>query len=203
MELANITLAWMIARLEPFADFYNDFILQQFEINRRYYRSEHESPRPWSFGKIHNSLTGLYVLAGTKIRTPGAYCRVDPRTGRTTTKLLRNTNEYIHPSVRSRLGCGGPGIEDRGGYDCKALKDWDFTFPDSGEISPGDKGIHQPRVIWKKRNVNDNEGQAEMPESILMDTELVLLETNKKIEEYLMNLPKPKPPKSSRRRSKR
>jgi len=98
---------------------------------------------------------------------------------------------------------GGPGIDDQGRYDCKALQDWDFTFQDAGEISHADKGIHQPRVVWKKRSGNDDDGQTEMPESVLMDTELLLLETSKKVEDYVMSLPKPKQPKASRRRSKR
>jgi hypothetical protein len=202
MELANITLAWMISRLEPFLDFNNDFILEQFEINRRYYKAEHEQPRPWSWGKIYNSLTGIYVFAGKKTRTPGAYCRVDPRNGRVTNKLLKSTNEYIHPSVRTRIGTGGQGVEDRGRYESKALLNWEFTFPGADEISPTDQAIHQPRVTWRKKDEKDEEGQTEMPESILMEAELQLLDTNKKIEEYVMSLPKLRQPKG-KRRSKR
>lgn len=44
-ELADITLAWMISRFEPFVDFHNDFILQQFELNRQYYKTQNEPVR--------------------------------------------------------------------------------------------------------------------------------------------------------------
>ncbi len=203
-ELADITLAWMISRLEPFLDFHNDFILQQYDLNRRYYRHKRESHRPWSFGRICNSLAGVYVLAGKKTRTPGAYHRVDPIGGQPTSKPLRNTNEYIHPCVRSRIGLGGPGVENQGIYKCKALKDWDFTVQRGSDGGfPADGGVHQPRVLWRKRSGTKDDGQKEMPESVLLPAEILLLEQSKRVEDYVMNTPKRKPSKSSRRQPKR
>jgi hypothetical protein len=147
---------------------------------------------------------GVYIFAGKKTRTPGAYHRVDRNSGNPTSKLLRNTNEYIHPCVRSRIGLGGPGPEDMGIYKCEALKDWDFTAQrGSHEGFPADEGDHQPRVLWRKRSGTDNDGQKEMPESVLLPAEMVLLEQSRRVEDYVMNTPKTKRSKSSRRHSAR
>lgn len=48
---ANITLAWMISQLEPFLDFDPDYVLDQDEANRNYYKKVGQKPRPWSFGR--------------------------------------------------------------------------------------------------------------------------------------------------------
>ena len=50
-ELANITLAWMMAQLEPFIDFDEDYIMDQYDLNRQFYRKKRKKKRPWSFGK--------------------------------------------------------------------------------------------------------------------------------------------------------
>lgn len=48
---ANITLAWMISQLEPFLEFDPDYVLDQYEENRDYYKKVGQKPRPWSFGR--------------------------------------------------------------------------------------------------------------------------------------------------------
>src|ERR1700760_3555778 len=55
-ELANITLAWMMAQLSPFIDFYDDYIIRQYDETVEYFLHDlHlKRPRPWSFGKIIN-----------------------------------------------------------------------------------------------------------------------------------------------------
>ena len=50
-EIANITLAWMVSRLEPFIDFDLDTIMKAASKTRQFYRSRSEKPRPWSFGE--------------------------------------------------------------------------------------------------------------------------------------------------------
>lgn len=70
-ELANITLAWMMSQLAPFLDFFEDYILEQYDFNVDFYRSQRKRTRPWSFGAIYNSMTGFYALGGGKNRTPG------------------------------------------------------------------------------------------------------------------------------------
>ena len=52
-EIANITLAWMMAQLEPFIDFDGGYIMDQYDANRQYYRENRKQKRPWSFGKLH------------------------------------------------------------------------------------------------------------------------------------------------------
>ena len=50
-EIANITLAWIMAQLEPFIDFEGDYVMDQYEMNRKYYREKRKKKRPWSFGR--------------------------------------------------------------------------------------------------------------------------------------------------------
>lgn len=67
---SNITLAWMMAQVEPFLEFDEDYILDQYDQTEAYYRNSGQKRRPWSFGKIYNSMTGVYVLGGRETRTP-------------------------------------------------------------------------------------------------------------------------------------
>jgi hypothetical protein len=190
-DISNITLAWMMSRLEPFIDFRHDYIQSVYASNRAYYKRTDQKTRWWSFGEIYNSMTGVFALAGTKIRTPGNYYRVDPTTGRPTNKLLKNTNEYIHASARSRTGLGGPGIQDRGVYESRALREWQFSTQD-----PSTDG-KEPAVVWTDHS-DKNEGQMVIPEAILLPTERALLENSPKVEDYVLDMKAP-----TKRRSKR
>ncbi|KAK5037116.1 hypothetical protein LTR13_004921 [Exophiala sideris] len=194
-EIANITLAWMISKLEPFLDFRPNFLMEQWDLTRKYYKETGQKNRWWSLGEIYNSLKGIYALAGSKTRTPGAYYRVDPH-GRTTDRRLKNTNEYIHASVRCRLGLQGPGVNDRGVYDPPALRDWTFDT----EIVPGTGGDGL-MVVWTDRSERRERGQDKIPEAKLGETEMVLLRQSPRVEEYAKDL---KPPgHKEKRRSKR
>jgi uncharacterized protein (DUF2235 family) len=66
-ELANITLAWMMSQLGPFLDMRDEYLFEQDEENDRYYRNEGQELRPWSFGEVYNSSTGLYGLGGGSV----------------------------------------------------------------------------------------------------------------------------------------
>lgn len=182
-EIANITLAWMISQLEPFLDFDYDFLLEQYTKNKDYYRSNHEKPRPWSFGEIYNSLTALYLFAGTTTRTPGDYYRIDRRSGKPTHKPLKNTHEYIHPSVRTRTLLGGPGAHDRGDYDSKALERW--------EVTVDKENVHRKQsvVVWRAPR-GQKRAHKILPESVLKETELELLEKSPDMYDYLMQDPR-------------
>ncbi|KAF2280250.1 uncharacterized protein EI97DRAFT_357088, partial [Westerdykella ornata] len=122
-QLANISLAWMMSQVEPFLDLREGYLFELEEENERWYRETGQARRPWGFGEIWNSTSGLYALGGGTYRTPGLYHAVTPKTGRTTNRPLRSTNEYIHPSVRIRLQLHGPGISDKGIYNPRALTD--------------------------------------------------------------------------------
>lgn len=69
-QLANITLAWMMSQLEPFLDMRDDYLFEQDEENERWYKKDGQRERPWSFGEIYNSLTGLFALGGSSVSFP-------------------------------------------------------------------------------------------------------------------------------------
>ncbi|KAL2443938.1 hypothetical protein ABEF95_014206 [Exophiala dermatitidis] len=199
-ELANITLAWMISKLEPFLDFRPNFLMSLWEENRAYYKATGQKTRWWSFGELYNSFKGFYSLAGSKTRTPGNYHRTDPYTGRPTGKRLKNTNEYIHASVRSRLGLQGPGSQDRGIYDPPALRDWTF---DTEFVPPGQGGNADGLlVVWTDRSTTKRRnggGQDKIPEARLSETEMVLLRQSPRVYEYVTNLRPPSAPREKRK----
>lgn len=82
---------------------------------------EHAPVRPWALGEIIQPETGIYVLAGSTVRTPGMYHRMDCDTGQPTNQFLENTNERVHRSVRIRLSLEGLGYDDESRYKCRAL----------------------------------------------------------------------------------
>ena len=202
-ELANITLAWMMSRLEPFLDFRPDFLVSQLDAQRQYYKDTSQKPRWWAFGEIYRSLKGPYSLTGSKVRTPGAYQRVDPYNGRPTGKKLKNTNEYIHASVRARIGLRGPGSQDRGDYNPQALADWTFE-PEPAPIGGAAQGqggnlTDGQMVVWNYRGDRDRDGQGRIPEAVLLETELALLRQFQAVDDYIRYM---RPP-SGKRRSKK
>ncbi|KAL8826278.1 MAG: hypothetical protein Q9170_007466 [Blastenia crenularia] len=180
--MANITLAWMISQLEPFIDFDPDYILDCYDETRMHYKETGQKPRPWSFGKIYNTLTGIYVLDGSTTRTPGMYFRVDPTTGRATSKPLRQTNEYIHPSARTRLELDGPGKDDRGDYEGKALDPYKLKYEDNPQ-----NGI-RPLAVWVSRSKRKGAARKELPESPLWDKERQLLRESPKMFDYIQGV---------------
>ena len=136
----------------------------------------HAHAESFCSGYLYNSSSGLFALGGSKIRTPGAYYRIDPSTGRPTSKPLRNTNEYIHPSVRTRIARDGPGEQDRGYYDPPALRNFRISVSRSGS----DK-TKAPTVLWKSRT-----SKKTLPESPLWVYERQLLEIDPDTYDYLM-----------------
>ena len=182
-DLANITLSWMMGRLEPWLDFHPDFLINCYNDNRAYYHKTGQRPRWWSFGEIYNSLIGLYGLTGSKIRTPGNYFRSDPMTGRATDKRLKKTCEYIHASVRCRIGLQGPGPKDVGLYEPRALQGWKYASeqsPNGGQMT-----------VWTRPD--DQDGQSRIPEAPLADTEISLLEQTPRCADFVRAPPPPNP----------
>lgn len=82
-------------------------------------------------GKIFNSVKGVHVFAGSKPRTPGQYFAIDPDTNRPTSRLLENTNESMHASVRVRYGLEKLGLDDHGAYYPEALNGWKLMGADN------------------------------------------------------------------------
>lgn len=145
-QLANITLAWMMSQLAPFLDMRDEYLFEQDDDTARYYRTTDQPHRPWSFGELYNSATGVYALGGAALRCPGHYMETDPLTGRPTARPLEYTNEYIHASARSRLRLAGPGVHDKALYECPALTQNYKLVVDYG---PHGDATADPDVHWK------------------------------------------------------
>ncbi|KAI9810072.1 MAG: hypothetical protein M1827_006683 [Pycnora praestabilis] len=179
-EMANITLAWMMSSLSPFLDFDPYYIQHQASLNRQYYASHHIPPRSWAGGELFKSLRGIYAVAGKKVRTPGCYHVPSPTTGELTGTPLRNTNEYIHASVRIRLSTlGGPGVGDKGHYECEALRDWRLIGADA-RYRDNEPSIvaEQKRVRWERLD----DKRMVLFEDVLGDLEKGLLEASPEVE---------------------
>lgn len=114
----------MISQLSPFLDFRLPYIPYIHSQNEAYYAAHNLTPRQWSTGKIYNSSTGVQVLLGSKVRTPGRYRAPSSDHGGDSGRYLEDTHEYIHASVRFRMGLGGLGTEDKGPYQPHALNGW-------------------------------------------------------------------------------
>jgi len=188
-DLANITLAWMLSQISPFLDIYPDYILQQASENNAYYTTRHKKLRPWSFGKIENSMGGIYAIGGGTTRTPGTYYAIDPEDGSETNRPLRDTNEYIHSSVRTRIKLRGPGMEDKGKYHPEAMDDWKLVvqYPDGSD--------EKPDVYWKARFKERNVSTRVLPEAPLFALEKKLLGLDADTEDFVFW-----PPRSRERR---
>ncbi|OQO10553.1 hypothetical protein B0A48_03851 [Cryoendolithus antarcticus] len=193
-QIANISLAWMISQCSPFLDFDEDYVLDQQDATEDYYKSQGEKIRPWSFGKIFNGMAGFYALGGSMVRTPGMYVAYDPTTGRPTDEPLQDTHEYVHACVRSRLRLGGPGLDDKGRYECKALDDWKLNIENTAD------GSKRPNVFWKLRIKDMDVSTRIMPEAPLWGIERELLEYDPETMEYVL---KPSAVRQRKSKSKR
>lgn len=182
-QLANISLAWMMAQFAPFLDMFPDYMLQQEKENIHYYRTQHKKVKTWSFGTIYNSLSGIYIFGGSTTRTPGKYYAVDPNTGQVTDRPLRDTCEYIHSSVRSRIRLHGPGSENHGSYNPKFSDDWILR------IKRHDGKDKKPSIYWKARFEETNVNTRILPESPLWSFERQLLGLYKGMDEYVLHPP--------------
>ncbi|KAL9101545.1 MAG: hypothetical protein Q9163_003200 [Psora crenata] len=170
---ANITLAWMMAQVQSFIDFKPDYILDQYDMTLDHYENTEQNPRPWSFGKIYRSFTGIYILGGRTTRTPGDYFVIDSHTILETSTPLRETMEYVHPSVRTRKLKRGPGVEDEGTYDAHPMEKYKLR-PPTGERRP---------AVWEPRRRKDG---MVLHESPLWGIERELLREDPRMSNYLL-----------------
>ncbi|CAN9080658.1 unnamed protein product [Alternaria sp. RS040] len=194
MQIANISLAWMMSQLEPFLDLRSEYLFEQDDLNEKYYKKEEGAIRPWSFGKIYSELKGAFALGGSTQRKPGQYTSVDPFSGRSTDRPLRQTNEYIHPSVRTRYRLEGPGIQDRGLYEARALTDSYKLVVDYGANNSraGDAEVYW-KIKWR-----DTMAVKVLPEAPLWRLERELAKRDPATYDYIK-----KPPATTSTRSKR
>jgi len=185
-NLSNLSLVWMISLLSEWVQFAPDIIprIQYPNPHTSVDPSRRRTKTPWSFGRIRNSLKGLYTFGGGTTRTPGRYHAVYPEDESPSDRPLRRTHEYIHPSVRTRFVLRGPGVEDQGDYEPEALlKGWrlQVTYPKG----PRDR----PEVVWRARKRPGREQQDELPEWRLGEEERVLLAYDREMEDEVMNPP--------------
>ncbi|KAH0541952.1 hypothetical protein FGG08_003584 [Glutinoglossum americanum] len=174
-ELADITLAWMMSKLEPFLSFNTTYLELQYKSTKDYEMKQYRQERSWGLGFIQNSSTGLMRISGKSVRTPGRYCLANRKAGLTTTPL-ENTNEYIHASVRVRLGLkGAKGIDDKGRYKCEALDGWILEGVDidgDGVIDGSSAGnLGQTEISWRHKDPD----VPRLKEEVLGDLEKELL----------------------------
>ena len=110
---------------------------------------------------------------------------MDPDTGRTTARPLRQTNEYIHPSVRTRFRLNGPGISDKGVYECRALTDNYKLTIDYGtqNTKSGD-----PDIFWKIKFKDDTAVRI-LPEAPLWRLERELCRRDPRTWEFVRRPP--------------
>ena len=145
-SIADISLAWMMTQLQPMLTFDPGFIAIVQSKNETFYHQQDEPVKSWALGQIRKSDAGaINAITGRQARTPGTYHAIDSETGRPKDRLLTNTCEFMHPSVRYRIEQKGLGLATsdkspgHGQYDPQALEDWIFVPP--GEIPAADRRL--------------------------------------------------------------
>ncbi|QIW96566.1 hypothetical protein AMS68_002084 [Peltaster fructicola] len=144
--ISDLTICWMMDHLAghtlpPEKEFnsldwikFDDAYIEKFysqrveAYNKMVADGKATSPfRGWSLGLIYNSFQFPQNLIGKRVRTPGQYHFTSYITGREDpNKPLRNTNEFVHASVRARIHLGGRAPEP----------DWNTAFPWGFNILP-------------------------------------------------------------------
>jgi hypothetical protein len=129
----------------------------------------------------------LPILTTSQFRTPGVYHAVNPLNGRTTDRPLRQTNEYIHPSARTRIRLHGPGVSDKGEYECRALTDNYKLVVDYG-VQSSKSG--DPDIFWKFKGSSKEVGAVKvLPEAPLWRLERELARRDPKTYDYVKRPP--------------
>ncbi|KAL5427419.1 hypothetical protein PMIN06_011756 [Paraphaeosphaeria minitans] len=106
-QLANITLAWMMSQLAPFLDMRDEYLFELDEENERYYRREGQDVRPWSFGEIYNSATGVYALSGTAVRQLPLFLFLLPPLSKPPSMLMRGNSSARQATTWKRTPSPG------------------------------------------------------------------------------------------------
>lgn len=121
-----------------------------------------------------------------QLRTPGLYTATDPITCRPTSRPLRQTNEYIHASARTRYRLDGPGVSDKGLYECRALTDNYRLVVDYG---PNDASRStDPDIHWRLK-FRDPSAVKILPEAPLWGIEKELARRDPETYDYIKRPP--------------
>lgn len=112
------------------------------------------SGRDWGLGQIRLPANKLMLAAGTIVRRPGCFMRVDPSTNIDTEEPLINTNERVHSSTRVRLACKGLDLDDKSVWPCSSLLTDDshqskplWRLEKGSAIDPGQ--LQMAQTFWK------------------------------------------------------
>lgn len=159
-------MAWMMDQLSgdehrssesydqsKWIEFEDNYIRGQQSENLDWYKENSQPIREWGLGGIFDSFTFPQCLAGHTIRTPGRYHKMDPVTGSfMRNRLLENTNEYIHASVRARKEFHGRGLEDSD----KEGTVWTFVTRLIRKMMGQDQKLYDPPALhgWRLRDVH-------------------------------------------------
>ncbi|KAK1589811.1 uncharacterized protein LY79DRAFT_517073 [Colletotrichum navitas] len=152
-QIASIAMAWMADQLTSIGVEFSTP-----EMKRLFYTLEPGvKPREWALGRIANPdattsipdqaynalwypwqrLNRENTVLGT--RTPGNYKEDDKKT------LIKDPNEFIHPSVRIRYLYKGLGLDDEDEWECAALTKNGYTLEKSTEPPKlGDQYLRDP-----------------------------------------------------------
>jgi hypothetical protein len=105
-----------------------------------------KNPWRWGLGTIYNALTFPTSLAGSTTRLPDRYHEVVYSSNRPIPdKLLKNTNEMIHASVRARLE-NGKGWDGKK-YKPNALAGWVYDVQENKDGTT--------TAVWKYNGQDD------------------------------------------------
>ncbi|KAF2672835.1 hypothetical protein BT63DRAFT_409907 [Microthyrium microscopicum] len=180
--MADISLAWMMDQLDPFLDFDKNYLKKQNQaLVKNFFAADGVKPtkqKPafeWGLGPVYEGLQFPLSLLGSITRTPGRYFELDYQTGKPNSKnpkLLQNTNEYIHASVRARYQYS----DEFGGFDAHgkpyklsaALKNWELV---TGKREDGTKCNS-----WRRNLAGDAANGRELPEAEIGHFESQLLD---------------------------
>lgn len=131
-----------------------------------------QGARPWALGQTRLPTSLLQRAAGTTVRKPAQFVRVDPESNEAQPdQPLVNTNEHIHASVRVRLACGGLSVDDKHLWTCEGLTGRKpARDDDASDVSSSDDGEDAP-PLWRLERVDgvadvgeagkDGEGEGE------------------------------------------
>ena len=149
---ADLTLAWMMNQLKDLLDVNESYLFNQVAENIKLNYGPDpktqvvKNPWRWGLGTIYNALTFPTSLAGSTTRLPDRYHALVYSSNKPIpNKLLKNTNEMIHASVRARLD-NGKGSDGKD-YNPTALAGWVRS------VQTNDDGTTQS--IWTYQGKDD------------------------------------------------
>ena len=114
----------MMSQLSPLLDMYPDYIGEQADANAVYYKRNYTGGHDPGASVRSTTPWPASTPSAAAQSAPPAPPAPSPGHRSTATHPLHDTQEYVHPSVRTRILLGGHDMENRGRYDPPAMDDW-------------------------------------------------------------------------------